>query len=51
MENGFKGDPSVFFFFRVTTGGGVRRDGFYGDMERFQKEIHTTSDEVWITTG
>lgn len=29
MEKGFMGDPRDFFFFRVTTGGGVRSDGFW----------------------
>lgn len=28
IENGFIGDPRVFFFFKVTTGGGVSVDGF-----------------------
>lgn len=28
------GDPRDFFFFRVTTGGGVRRLGFWEDRAR-----------------
>lgn len=33
MEKGFMGDPTDFFFFRVTTGGGVRRVGFWEDRK------------------
>lgn len=30
------GDPTDFFFFRVTTGGGVRRAGFWKDGAYFK---------------
>lgn len=32
MEKGFIGDPRDFFFFRVITGGGVKRVGFCGSQ-------------------
>lgn len=36
MEKGFMGEPRDFFFFRVTTGGGVRRLGFWGRQREKQ---------------
>lgn len=43
MEKGFIGDPWDFFFFRVTTGGGVRRDCFC-KKNKTEMNIYYTAD-------
>lgn len=47
MEKGFMGDPRDFFFFRVTTGGGVTRVCFWGR----QKERQVLAQHDLLTHG